>query len=37
VVAGEQDTARVALPLPDGADAEPTVVSPQEVSAAILA
>jgi molecular chaperone HscA len=33
VVAGEQDTARVEIPLPDG----PRVISPQEVSAAILA
>jgi hypothetical protein len=40
VVAGEHDTARIALPLgdpPGGADADPEIVSPQEVSAAILA
>lgn len=35
VVAGEHETARIALPL-DGPDAEPTVVSPQEVAATIL-
>jgi molecular chaperone HscA len=40
VVAGEHNTARIALPLgdpPGGADADPEIVSPQEVSAAILA
>ena len=36
LVAGEHDTARIALPL-DGPDAPPTIISPQEVSAAILA
>ena len=36
IVAGEHDTARISLPL-DGPDAPPTVISPQEVSAAILA
>ena len=39
IVAGEHDTARIALPLDGplgGHDNEPTVVSPQEVAAAIL-